>query len=159
MRPEARIRYYLGAAEFWREAVGVQSERCIGSTSDPTLARVDLNFYVVAVQRLVEVATRARDQLRLAGVRPLLKDFDARWPYFRELRNSDEHIKGPKGRYPSGIWYFKGKAADCKLGGSSETLVNVEQMDAEIEVLFQGLRNHLRTELARLTTPCSRPSR
>jgi hypothetical protein len=151
LKRENRIQYYAGAAEFWRKAAAIQSDRCLQNGSDPALARVDLNFYVVAVQRLRGVAEQARDRLGLADVRRFLDEFDKRWPRFIELRNLEEHTTGPTGGNPLGIWYFRGVVADCQPQGRAESLVHVVDMDPSVERLFQGLYGLLREELVTLS--------
>lgn len=61
-RPD-RARYYLAAANFWFEAVHLQKARCQQREKSVVESRADLNFYVVALQRLLEVARMTRDRL------------------------------------------------------------------------------------------------
>jgi hypothetical protein len=47
-----RVEYYKAAAEFWREAIRLQKQRCLEAKADSSTSRFDLNFYAVSVQRL-----------------------------------------------------------------------------------------------------------
>ncbi len=142
-----RIHYYKGAAEHWREAIRVQQKRCLESTKDSVLSRIDLNFYVVSVSRLREVARQAKDRLNLDLLNDAIERFDARWPRFKELRNEEEHITGPSGQMPLGVWYFQGSVADLKANGKVEYLVHIEKMESDIEKLYSAICEILNTEL------------
>lgn len=130
--------YYRAAADFWYEVVGIQQTRCLGESSSSTEARADLNFYVVAVQRLREVAHMAHKRLDIEDARELLREFDERWPRFRELRNEEEHILGPSGHVPAGIWYFGDLVADLQPGGV-EYIVSVRDMEPWVDKLYNSL--------------------
>lgn len=134
-----RIQYYRGAADFWRAAIRLQQQRCLTNQKDPDVARADLNFYVVAVQRLREVARMTRDKLQIQLAGDALAQFDARWPRFRELRNDEEHVLGPSVNPPAGIWYFQAFVADLQDGGKVEYMIHVMDMEADIEELYQAL--------------------
>ena len=102
-----KIRYLRAAADHWREAILVQERRCRNQNSD-SVGRIDLNFYVVAVVRLRNIAIRARDVLRLDSVRGPIEKFDKRWPRLTKLRDEEEHFnqvgkKSTLGSYPLGI--------------------------------------------------------
>ncbi|HRQ39283.1 MAG TPA: hypothetical protein PLD25_15355 [Chloroflexota bacterium] len=138
-----RIEYYKGAAAFWHEAILLQGQRCLEAQADADTIRVDLNFYVVSVQRLREVAVQIRDRLRQDSIRPALERFDTRWPRFKELRNSEEHILGPSGHYPLGIWYFRHAVVDLQPYGKVEYIVHLEAMESSINELFIAIREAL----------------
>jgi hypothetical protein len=144
-KPEG-ARYYRAAADFWYEAVGLQQSRCLEESGTSIEGRADLNFYVVAVQRLCEVAHMAHKRLGIEGARQLLTEFDERWPRFRELRNQEEHILGPSGGYPSGIWYFGDVVADLQPGGGVEYIVSVRDMEPGVHRLYESLRDLLDAE-------------
>jgi len=139
-----RIQYYKGAAEHWREAIRVQKERCLEAKKD---FRIDLNFYVVAVFRLREVARQAKDRLNLPVLNDAIERFDARWPRFKELRNEEEHITGPSGQFPLGAWYFQNSVADLKAHGKVEYLVHIEHMESDVEALYGAICEVLDAEL------------
>lgn len=109
---------------------------------------MDLNFYIVSVQRLREVARHLRDRLGIQSVRRALQSFDTRWPCFRNLRNLEEHVLGPTGDHPLGIWYFRHGVADLKPEGRVEFVVHLESMEASVDELFQAICEALETEAA-----------
>ena len=71
----------------------------------PTGPRIDLNFYLVALFRLCEVVGRALNLPHSETVRAALDEFNAAWP-LKDLRNDEEHFRGPHLRSPLGVWYF-----------------------------------------------------
>lgn len=143
---EKRIEYYRAAATFWREAIRLQRQRCLEAEADADTTRLDLNFYVVSVQRLREVARQIRDRLHQDSVRPALETFDARWPRFRELRNVEEHILGPSDRYPYGVWYFRDAITDLQPHGKVEYIVHLERMESSVDELFRSIQDALAPE-------------
>ena len=84
-----RVKYYRAAADFWFEAVRIQEDRCLLGGNTSVQERVDMNFYVVAIQRLREVARQVRDRLQIQEAGKALEEFDRRWPRLKELRNSE----------------------------------------------------------------------
>jgi len=143
---EERIEYYKAAATFWREAIRLQRQRCLEAKADADTSRFDLNFYVVSIQRLREVARQIRDRLRQDSVRPAIEAFDARWPRFKKLRNTEEHILGPSDQYPHGIWYFRHAVADLRPYGKVEYIVDLERMESSVDELFRAIQDALATE-------------
>lgn len=141
-----RIEYYSAAATFWREAIRLQSQRCLDTETDDYTIRFDLNFYVVSVFRLREVATMVRDRLCEDSVRPALEAFDAQWPRFKELRNVEEHITGPSDRlYPYGVWYFRHAITDFQPNGKVEYIVDLKRMESSVDELFRAIQDALVT--------------
>jgi hypothetical protein len=108
-------------------------------------ARADLNFYVVAVQRLREVAYMARKRPGIEGAGQLLQEFDERWPRFRELGNDKEHVLSPSSGYPTGIWYFGDVEADLK-SGAVDYIVSVRAMEPWVKKLYESLCDLLNEE-------------
>jgi hypothetical protein len=106
---------------------------------DADTARMDLNFYVVALQRLREVARMARDRLHLQPAAQALELFDKKWPRFRELRNLEEHVLGPSLNAPEGIYYFGRFVADLQPDGKVEYIVDVIKTEPDIEQLYISL--------------------
>lgn len=141
-----QVEYYKAAATFWREAIRLQSQRCLEAEADADTLRLDLNFYVVSVQRLREVARQIRDRLRLNSVRPALETFDRQWPRFKELRNREEHILGPSGQHPLGIWYFSHAVVDLQPYGKVEYIVHLKTMESSVDELSRAIQDALAAE-------------
>jgi hypothetical protein len=143
-----RVEYYKAAAEFWREAIRLQKQRCLEATADSNTSRFDLNFYVVSVQRLREVARHIRDRLHVETIRPAIEAFDTRWPRFKELRNLEEHVLGPSSQQSFGIFYFRGSVVDLQAYGKAEYIVAVERMEGSVDELYNAIRDALETKTA-----------
>lgn len=137
--PVERLLYYRGAAEFWYSAIRLQQQRCLQRNADPVARRADFSFFIVAVQRLREVARMLRNRARLDAASTALFEFDGAWPRLKELRDSEEHILGPGRRPPLGIWYFGEFAADLKPGGNVEYVAHAEQMMPAIDRLYEQI--------------------
>jgi hypothetical protein len=143
-----RLNYYRNAARFWLKACELQRTRCLATQNDADVARADLNFYVVAVQRIREVARMAADRGKVSGAQAALNAFDSRWPRFQTLRNVEEHITGPsKSQASYGVWYFSHAVADLGPGGSVEFLVRVEETQVSVRSLAVELENLLSSAL------------
>jgi hypothetical protein len=98
---ERRRRWYLrAAADFWRQAIGLQRDRCLRTGNRGEVqARADIEFFAVAVHRLLLVAEQTRDRIRgTEPVRDAIATFDQRWPSVRDVRNYFEHATGPRPR-------------------------------------------------------------
>ena len=118
MSKARRLEYYRHAARFWLQASELQAGRCLSSSVSDS-SRADLNFYVVAVQRIREVARMSATRGQVLGAASALAAFDDEWPRFKELRNLEEHITGPGSEQPPfGIWYFGDAVADLGPSGS-----------------------------------------
>jgi hypothetical protein len=78
---------------------------------------------------------------------PTLEKFDARWPRFRELRNSEEHILGPSGQHPLGIWYFQHAVVDLHPFGKVEYIIHIEAMESSVNELFDAIQEALAMEM------------
>lgn len=137
--PADRLQYYRGAAEFWYSAIDVQRRRCLLRDVNPGIRRTDLSFFIVAVQRLREVARMLRDRASVGAAGVALSEFDREWPRLKELRDTEEHILGPGVSPPNGVWYFGEFAADLKAGGDVEYIVHAERMIPAITRLYQGI--------------------
>src|SRR5436853_502437 len=107
-------RYYREAADFWREAIRLQKTRCTQTPKDPDESRADLNFYVMAVYSLREVARQVQNRLRLEAAKQAIGDFDKAWPYLENLRDDQEHVRGPFLTAPLGIYYFRSSIANLE---------------------------------------------
>lgn len=140
-----RVEYYKAAADHWRDAIRLQKDRCQSIDSDPRKKRHDLEFYVVSVQRLIEVGRQIRDRLRSPKMKGALKSFEERWPRFKELRNVQEHMTGPSGDYPLGILYFDHAATNLKTG-SVEYVVHIHDMEHSVEMLYSAICDALGPE-------------
>jgi hypothetical protein len=59
---------------------------------------VDLDFLVMSVYRLLRVAERAKGSGCDGNgiLKPLIKDFNARWPRIVDARNALEHFEDPR---------------------------------------------------------------
>jgi hypothetical protein len=137
--PEDRPHYYRAAADFCYSATDVQRQRCLLRDVDLGIRRTDLSFFIVATQRLREVARMLRDRARVAAADMVLSEFDREWPRLKELRDHEEHILGPGVSPPNGIWYFGEFAADLKAGGDIEYVVHAERMMPAITRLYVGI--------------------
>lgn len=138
------VKYYRAAADFWLGAIRIQEDRCVRNGKTSFQERVDMNFYVVAVQRLREVARQVRDRLQIEEARQALDEFDGRWPRLKELRNSEEHVTGPSlDAPPTGIWYFGNSVADLRAGGSVEYIIRIEDAKPSVNKLHEALRRLL----------------
>jgi hypothetical protein len=102
-----------------------------------------MNFYVVAVQRLREVARQIHKRLGIEEARGALDEFDKQWPRLRELRNSEEHVTGPSLDAPAGIWYFGDSVTDLQVGGSVKYIIRVEDAKPSVNKLHKALRELL----------------
>ena len=148
MKRKERLQYYLAAADFWFRATELQRDRCL-CRSDTF--RADMNFYVVAVQRLREVARMARDRGEVMGAKTALESFDSEWPRIAEVRNLEEHALGPRGHVPFGIWYFPHAIADLQAGGKVEDIVQVEETQQSVSRLADQLKKAIEADVASLT--------
>ncbi len=139
-----RFLYYLEGAQFWLKASELQRTRCLEGTGDSDIARADINFYVVAVQRIREVARMAADRSRVSGAREALVDFDTVWPRFEELRNLEEHITGPSSKEPPhSIWYFRDLVAEWEPGLAVSYLIRVNETQEPVRKLVTALEHGL----------------
>ena len=134
-----RIRYFRAASDFWLEVTRIQKTRCLQESGSPTESRADLNFYVVAVQRLREVARKVDRQLKIQEAGQALDEFDKQWPRFKKLRDLEEHVNGPDLNAPAGIHYLGNSVADLQGGGRVEYIVHVEYMETAINKLHEDL--------------------
>lgn len=149
---EYRAKYLRGALDLWNQAVQLQSQRCQNVDADARTSRIDINFYIVSVKRLREVAFQTVQRFDLDELREPLRQFDERWPNFAELRNRQEHYRDPTGGYPSDTWYFTGSVVDLKPGGRVEYVVDVETMGPWAERLYDAAVSALDAEVQRLET-------
>lgn len=133
-----RIRYYRDAADFWFGATQLQQARCLQAGKQSAESRVDLNFYVVAVHRLREVARMSHQRLGLEEAEQGLKEFDDRWPRIKNVRNLEEHILGPSGDAPTGIWYFDHAITDLQPG-RVDYVVHIEHTQEAVSKLYKTL--------------------
>jgi hypothetical protein len=128
-------RYLRGAADHWRRAIRLQTERLGVGSPD---SRIDLNFYLVAVTRLCEIAERAMNFPGSEDLRESLRAFRSRWPHLKRLRNEEEHFQGPS-RADGGWYYF---ARDV-MNPSGTYLLDVEEMEPHVESLYQAISDFL----------------
>lgn len=136
-----RVRYYREAADFWLQAVHLQKGRLLPEGEDSDEARADLNFFVVAIQRLREVARQMDKRLKIEGAKEALEKFDGRWPRLKDLRNHEEHVLGPTQSTASlpGVYYFGPFVADLGPGGTVEYLVDARYMDSDVGELYESI--------------------
>ena len=139
-------RYLRSVAEHWYQATLLQQARCMELMFDSVRRRIDLNFYVVAIERLREVAHQANRRLRIAAAADAVAQFDKAWPRFKELRNLEEHHRGPSGDYPAGIWYFSDSVIDGSPHGGVEYLVAIDDTQRDAERLYNDLMDCLSPE-------------
>ena len=147
MNKHRRLKYYQGALQFWLGASELQLSRCLAPSCGSDAARADINFYVVAVQRVREVARLCKDKAGLDDAAVLLQEFDKQWPRFKELRHQQEHIKDLSDEPPYGIWYFKDVVAELGIGGDVNYLVRVDEMQVSVRALANGLEALIAREL------------
>jgi hypothetical protein len=144
MNNSRRLEYYRHAARFWLKASELQRSRCLAPSPDSEIARADLNFYVVAVQRIREVARMSADRGQVVEAGQALEMFDKEWPRFKGLRNLEEHITGPgTDQAPYGIWHFADLVAELASSGSVEYVVRVEETQQSVRTLATALEDAL----------------
>lgn len=134
-----RLAYYQRALDFWLEASRIQQQRCLEASPTDTHARADICFYVVAVQRIREAARMTADRAGLIAAREALGEFDALWPQFADLRNDDEHIRGPWPDAPNTTMYFPHAVAELLPAGRVKFLVHVKVTQEDVERLASRL--------------------
>jgi hypothetical protein len=76
------------------------------------------------------------------GTFAALDEFNARWPKFRELRNLEEHIRGPSLDAPAGFTYFGDFVGDLLPGGTVDYVIDVRDTEV-IDRLYESLCNLL----------------
>jgi hypothetical protein len=110
--------------------------------------RADMDFFVVAVKRLREVACQARDRLPDSGaIREAIERFDRRWPDLLSARNYSEHFLGPSGSVPAGnVWYFTDSIVGQGPRGESRYVVDTRDTPRSAEELFEALCDFLGPE-------------
>src|SRR5688572_9971480 len=91
--PEAKRNLWRGLADLWFSAANLQSERCRSAASSDKSRIIDLHFYIVACQRLRNLAKKMRDDYPESIL--ALEAFDLRWPQLENLRDIQEHILVP----------------------------------------------------------------
>lgn len=144
-----RLEYYRAATRFWLSASELQRTRCLSASPDSDAARADLNFYVVAVEHIREVARMAADRAQVPDARSGLQAFDTQWPRFKELRDLEEHTTGiGSAQTPYGIWYFSGVVADLRPDGSVEFIVRAQETQESVRKLAAATEEALSTALA-----------
>jgi hypothetical protein len=145
--PEKMRKYLEAANEFWIEAVQLQANRCEKAHEGPRGFVADVAFYVVAVQRLREVARMASTTLDLTDAQKALDNFDQRWPNFKHLRNILEHIllseSNPEAGH-FGISFMPGSIVDLRPGGEVDYLIDVRDAAPSVKVLNQSLAEALK---------------
>jgi hypothetical protein len=90
---EAKRKLWRGLTDFWFAAANLQSERCRSAASSDKSRIIDLNFYIVACERLRNLAKKMRFDYP-ESIRAL-EAFDLRWPQLENLRDIQEHILVP----------------------------------------------------------------
>lgn len=143
----SRLKYYLATAEFWFYASELQIQRCLCSKTDAKTSRIDLGFYVVSVQRLREVSRMMNSKAKLSEAKTALELFDSEWPKIKELRNNEEHILGPWGNYPKGVWYFNDLVAELHDGGKVVPILRIHETQNSVTKLFNSLKNILEEKI------------
>jgi hypothetical protein len=63
------------------------------------------------------------------------------------LRNNEEHILGPWGKYPAGVWYFNDLVAELHEGGKVIPILRLKETQSSVTNLFNSLRNILEDEI------------
>jgi hypothetical protein len=92
---------------------------------------MDLNFFVVACQRLRNVAIAMKRELPESA--EALAAFDQRWPQLANLRHIQEHIAYPEQDPDSGFFgvtYFGEFIVNLKPDGKVEYLVDTRWTEA-----------------------------
>ena len=143
---EARRRWYLrAAADFWRQAIALQSDRCLESDDRGDVrSRADIEFFAVAVHRLLRVAEQARDRISASEpIRDAIAAFEQRWPSVREVRNYSEHLTGPRPRGQMPNWYSHDSIWKGLAGGRVEYLIHARDMQPDIDQLYEALCDFL----------------
>lgn len=153
-RERRRRQYYLAAATFWLGAMRTQVERCTVPQGKGLFGpevdrhRADMDFFVVAVKRVREVACQARDRLPDSDpIREMIEQFDQRWPDLLGARNYSEHILGPGGSAPGGnAWYFTDSIVGMGPRGEPRYVVDIRDTPGSVVELYDALRDFLGPE-------------
>jgi hypothetical protein len=128
---DVRRQYWRSLADFWFSAASLEAKRCKDGSSTGESRMIDLNFFVVACQRLRNVATAIKRDLPQSAV--ALAAFDQRWPQLANLRHIQEHIAYPQ-RDPEhglfGVTYFGEFIANLKPNGKVEYLIDTRWDEA-----------------------------
>ena len=128
---DVRRQYWRSLADFWFSAASLQAKRCSDDSSTGELRMMDLNFFVVACQRLRNIAIAMKRDLPESA--EALAVFDQRWPQLANLRHIQEHIAYPQ-RDPEhglfGVTYFGEFIANLKPNGEVEYLIDTRWDEA-----------------------------
>ncbi len=131
LAPDVRRQYWRGLADFWFSAASLEAKRCGDDSSTGESRMIDLNFFVVACQRLRNVAVAMKRELPESA--EALAAFDHRWPQLANLRHIQEHISYPE-RDPErglfGVTYFGEFIANLKPEGEVEYLIDTRWNEA-----------------------------
>jgi hypothetical protein len=143
------------AAELWLGAALLSAQRCQSPESTPESRTIDLNFFVVAANRIRNIASATAQRLHSAGASEALAAFDRRWPNLQNLRQVEEHILDPNPGPPgsAGISYFGEFTAFLWPSGTVEYLVDVRDTPETLRQLVRGIQDELRTEQAMNVLP------
>jgi hypothetical protein len=110
-------------ANFWLAAAQLQAERCRSKDATAQSQIADLNFFIVACQRLRGVANSMK---KFPKVAEALAAFDERWSKLKALRDVQEHSYShhdPDHGF-FGVTYFGEFVANLLPGGKVEYLVD-----------------------------------
>jgi uncharacterized protein (UPF0305 family) len=142
-----QLMFYRDASIFWRRTAQRQLERCLESADNREQNRADMEFYLVAVARIREVAHQAKN--RKVEVRAAIKTFDDRHPQFRELRNAAEHLLGHSSDLQV-IYFADGVWVDGE--GFHPPVIELEDHD-HVEELAGDIVKAVEERLAELASP------
>jgi len=143
---DSELRRRLDAsAEFWLGAALLTAQRCQSLESTPESRTIDLNFFVVAANRIRNVASAAAQRLQSAGASEALAAFDRRWPNLQNLRQVEEHVLDPNPGPPGsmGINYFGDFTAFLGPSGRVEYLVDVRDTPESLRQLVRDIQDAL----------------
>jgi hypothetical protein len=120
------VRWYCDLAI---DAARLQRRRILAGDA----SRHDLDFYILSVWRLVELARQARDN-EVAGASDIYDGMLSRWPFLREVRNWWTHARGME-------WttWFGGSVYRLQSDGGAVPVIDVKDDHDDVERFYDAL--------------------
>jgi hypothetical protein len=144
--PKRHRKYLPLQAHLWIEAVRLQHARCSEPHDTDFHALLDMSLYVVAAQRLREIARMAAERFDSPVIGEILAKFDTSWPHLKNLRDLQEHMLVPKADPPRGhfgLAFFGNSIADLRPSGEVVDIVSPRDTTPDLETLYTDLCQQL----------------